>query len=100
MDLFYDTFYMNPRGDWRYILGFEPALMPEDDLKIMRRIVWNKEAPEAYRPWIEKMRPEDRLAIFSYSRPNLPQLEWLDAAQFIWIGRLPGTGTKSEPVLK
>jgi hypothetical protein len=100
MDFFYDTFYANPRGDWRYILGFEPALMPDEDLKIMRRIVWNKEAPEAYRPWIQKLRLGDRLAIFSYSRPDLPQLEWLDAGQYIWIGRLPGTGTRSGPILK
>ena len=100
MDFFYDTFYTNPNGDWRYILGFEPALMPDEDLKIMRRIVWNKEAPEAYRPWIQKMRPEDRLAIFSYGRPNLPQLQWLDAAQYVWIGRLPHTVTKSESISK
>lgn len=89
MDLFYDTFYTNPQGDWRYIVGFEPALMPDEDLKIMRRIVWNQEAFESYQPWIQKMRPEDRLAIFSNSRPDLPQLEWIDAAQYVWIGRLP-----------
>ena len=94
MDLFYDTFYTNPRGDWRYILGFEPALMPDEDLKIMRRIVWNQEDPQAYLPWIQKMRPEDRLSIYSNARPNLPQLEWLDAAQFIWIGRFPRTEAK------
>ena len=94
MDLFYDTFYANPKGDWRYILGFEPALMPDEDLKIMRRIVWNQEAFEAYQPWVQKMRPEDRLAIYSNSRPNLPQLEWLDAAQDICIGRPPRTEPK------
>ena len=27
MQFFYNTFYANPRGDWRYILGLEPALM-------------------------------------------------------------------------
>jgi hypothetical protein len=94
MDLFYDTFYTNPQGNWRYILGFEPALMPDEDLKIMRRIVFNQEAFESYLPWIQKMHPEDRLAIFSNSRPNLPQLEWLDAAQYVWIGRLPRTEAK------
>jgi hypothetical protein len=94
MDVFYDTFYTNPTGDWRYILGFEPAMMPDDDLKIMRRIVWNQEAPEAYLPWVQKMRPEDRLAIFGNARPNIPQLEWLNAGQYIWIGRLPRTAAK------
>lgn len=100
MDFFYDTFYTNPRGNWRYILGFESAEMPEEDQKIMRRIEWNGGAYDAYRPWIEKMRPEDRLVIFSNARPNLPQLEWLDAAQYIWIGRLPRAVTTSEPVSK
>ncbi len=94
MDLFYDTFYTNPQGDWRYILGFEPALMPDEDLKIMRNIVWNQESYESYEPWIEKMRPEDRLAIYSDARPNLPQLEWINGAHSIWIGRLPRAETK------
>jgi hypothetical protein len=94
MDLFYDTFYTNPRGDWRYILGFEPALMPDEDLKIMRNIVWNKEAYDSYEPWVQKMRPEDRLAIYSNNRPAIPQLEWIDADQYIWIGRLPRSESK------
>jgi hypothetical protein len=94
MDLFYDTFYTNPGGDWRYILGFEPALMPDNDLKIMRQIVWSQETAEAYQLWINKMRPEDRLAIYSSTRPNLPQLEWLNATQYIWIGRLPHAESK------
>lgn len=94
MDLFYDTFYTNPNGDWRYILGFEPALMPEDDLKILRRIVWSQEAPEAYQLWIQKMHPEDRLAIYNNARPNLPQLEWLNPVPGIWIGRSPRTELK------
>lgn len=100
MDFFYDTFYTNPRGDWRYILGFESAEMPEEDQKIMRRIEWNGGAFDAYRPWVQKMRPADRLVIFSTRCPNLPQLEWLDAADYVWIGRLPRAQVKSEPVSK
>ena len=38
MAFFYNTFYKNPQGNWRYILGFEPALMPEEDLKILRNM--------------------------------------------------------------
>jgi hypothetical protein len=45
MQFFYNTFYKNPQGDWRYIVGFEPALMPPDDLKIYRDIHSPKEAP-------------------------------------------------------
>lgn len=89
MDFFYNTFYKNPFGDWRYIVGFEPALMPPDDLKIFRNIQWNHFAWDAYQPWIEKMRPQDRLELSSGSQPILPPLEWNYAGGGIWIGRLP-----------
>jgi len=89
MSFFYNTFYKNPRGDWRYILGFEPALMPEDDLKILRDIQWSRYAWASYKPWIQKMRPQDRLEIPGPAQPPIPELEWRLAAKDIWIGRLP-----------
>jgi hypothetical protein len=89
MDFFYNTFYKNPQGDWRYILGFEPALMPEDDLRIFRTIQFNRGVIKAFEPWAEKMRPQDRLAIATATQPNLPRLEWINAAGNIWIGQLP-----------
>jgi hypothetical protein len=91
-EFFYNTFYQNPRADWRYILGFEPALMPDDDLRILRRIQLNQGALSAHQPWIEKMRPEDRLAIYSPVQPDLPSLEWHRAVGNLWIGRLPSGG--------
>jgi hypothetical protein len=87
---FFNTFYKNPKGDWFYILGYEPAIMPEEDLKIFRNIQWNRYAWDAYRPWIAKMRAGDRLEISSVAEPELPPLEWHHAAGDIWIGRLPG----------
>jgi hypothetical protein len=89
MELFYNTFYKNPQGDWRYIIGFEPALMPPEDLKIFRRIQWNLEAYEAYEPWIDKMKPGDRLAIRNQVQPGLSRLEWSNVVFDVWIGRLP-----------
>ena len=89
MQFFYNTFYKNPRGDWRYILGFEPALMLPDDLKTYREIHRSQGSPEAYEPWIKKMRPEDRLALGRSDKPNIPALEWKQAADGVWIGRLP-----------
>jgi hypothetical protein len=91
MVFFYNTFYKNPEGDWRYIVGFEPAWMPPDDLKIFRNIQWNQFAWEAYEPWVKKMRPQDRLEISSGARPELPPLEWVNAGGGIWIGRLPAS---------
>ena len=90
MAFYYDTFYKNPTADWRYILGYEPAILPEADLEILRSIQLSHGALEAYEPWIQKMRPIDRLVIYSPGQPNLPQLEWHHAAGDIWIGRLPG----------
>ena len=91
MGLFYNTFYRNPRAPWRYLLGFEPALMPDEDRRIFRQIQRSHGAPGAYEPWINKMRAADRLEISSPSQPDLPHLEWHHAAGNIWIGRLPGT---------
>src|SRR3989338_8482411 len=32
MRIFFRTFYKNPAANWRYILGFEAAMMPPEDL--------------------------------------------------------------------
>jgi hypothetical protein len=89
MAFFYNTFYRYPEGNWRYILGFEPALMPPEDLETFRKIQWNQFAWEAYKPWIAKMRPQDRLEISGRVQPELPELEWEYAGNGTWIGRLP-----------
>jgi hypothetical protein len=89
MEFFYNTFYKNPTGNWRYIIGMEPALMPDDDLQIFRSIQLNQFALKAYEPWVEKMKPGDRLAVPCAAQPALPQLEWMNAGGGIWIGRLP-----------
>jgi hypothetical protein len=89
MAFFYSTFYENPDAGWRYIVGYEPALMPDDDLKIYRSIQASGGAIPAYEPWADKLRPGDRLVIYSVSRPDLPKLEWHNGPGAIWIGRLP-----------
>lgn len=88
MKFFYNTFYKNPTADWRYIVGFEPALMRPDDLKVYRDIQRSHRAPGAYAPWIQRMRPEDRLETESAFQPALPALEWTNVG-VIWIGRPP-----------
>lgn len=91
MNVFYRTFYKNPRAEWRYILGFEPGIMPEEDLKTLRNIQWNWYAGKAYAPWVEKMRPEDRMILLqgAGSPPSIAGLEWKYVASDTWIGRLP-----------
>jgi hypothetical protein len=88
LGFFYNTFYKNPRGDWRYILGFEPALIPDEDRRIYRYILQHRRSLESYSPWIEKLRPIDRIVVYSSSQPELPKLEWHQAAGGMWIGRL------------
>jgi len=88
--VFYDTFYRNPDGQWRYVMAFEPTLMPEDDLKILRRIQWSSSAFSAFLPWVEKMKPADRLIVLNNGGPpRLSQLEWASFIPDVWVGRLP-----------
>ena len=56
---------------------------------------------ESYLPWVRRMRPEDRLYVYSDSRqtPPLPGLEWFQPVFGLWSGRLPRTpdGPASTP---
>jgi hypothetical protein len=91
MTLFYQTFFKNPNGDWRYMLGFEPTWMPGKDFEIFHKIEWNFGDSKAYEPWVKKMKPADRLVIRGGrgAPPNIPQLEWYYAVSGIWVGRTP-----------
>ncbi len=94
MSVFYQTFFKNPTAPWRYILGFEPALMKPEDMEVYRKIQWNYGDVRAYEPWVQKMTPQDRLVmraswLHSGGQPNIPQLEWRYAVSDLWIGRLP-----------
>jgi hypothetical protein len=91
MFVFYDTFFKNPDGDWRYMVGYEPTLMPDEDFAVYHKILWNFNTIKAYQPWVEKMKPADRLVSRGGhgADPNIPQLEWYYGVSGIWIGRLP-----------
>ena len=91
MVVFYDMFFRHPTAPWRYVLGFEPAFMPEDDLAVYRLIQWNSFAPEAYAGWVAKMRPEDRLIVRRRpgAKPAIEGLDWKYLATDTWVGRRP-----------
>ncbi len=89
MRVFFTMFYKNPRADWRYMLGFESGIMPEEDFNILRKIQWNWYTPKAYAPWVKKMRPEDRMMFRQDTQPVVAGLEWYYAATDTWIGRVP-----------
>ena len=87
MDVFYSIFYNNPHGDWKYVLGFEPVWMPEDDLKIYRHIQLTRGKPESYAPWIGKMTEKDRLVLVRQEQPKVEGLEWHEVTLTVWSGR-------------
>lgn len=93
MRIFYQTFLKNPHAPWRYILGFEPIIMPPEDLKIYRNIQREFSHYTAFVPWVKKMKPEDRL-IINYppdpdNAPRIKELDWHLVTGNTWIGRLP-----------
>lgn len=99
MVLYYDTFYANPNAPWRYILGHEPALMPESDLNTLRQIQFYKHTLEHfYNDWVEKMTHKDRLILKQkpYQKPNVAGLEWKYVAYNTWSGRLPDSDSADD----
>ena len=91
MLIFYQTFFKYPDAEWRYVLGYEPAFMPEDDLETLRNIQWNRGAWKSFAPWVEKMKPEDRIWVVQSvgaAKPEIPELEWMRLTSSIWSGRL------------
>ncbi len=89
MTVFYHTFFKNPQANWRYVLGYEPALMQPDDFRTLRNIQWNDGDPRTYQPWLDKLRPEDRLVFIGGVRmqPEIQGIEWIYAATDRWVGR-------------
>ncbi len=97
MRLFYETFFKNPNGKWRYVLGFEPAWMTEDNLATFRAIQAS-ESFSSFQPWVEKMTPKDRLIIRHalQGTPGIPQLKWTNPFDNLWVGKKPDTNTIPE----
>lgn len=95
MSIFYQTFFKNPTGDWRYMLGFEPTWMPKKDFEIYQKILWNFNDGKGYAPWVAQMTSADRLVVRGAggAPPGIPGLEWKYAVSGIWIGRLPETNS-------
>jgi hypothetical protein len=89
MRVFYQLFALHPRAPWRYIVGYEPALMPPGDLATLRRILAARTGPN-FEPWVVRMQPADRLVLRSLEGvPPIPGLEWVPVGQAVWIGRVP-----------
>jgi hypothetical protein len=89
MSVFYQTYFHNPNAPWKYVLAFEPTLMPADDFATYHSILWGYGDNNAYAPWVKKMRQEDRLVVVAGGAPSIQGLEWKHAFDGYWLGRLP-----------
>lgn len=96
MRIFYSTFFENPHAPWRYILCFEPELMPSEDLKIYRNIQRMSSTFDSYIPWVQKMNNKDRLILLNTFKPKISELEWRCLNRNIWVGRLPVKSQESD----
>jgi hypothetical protein len=92
MGVFFELFFRYPDAPWRYMLGYEPGILPPEDLETYRTIVRSGDRPEAYAPWVRKMRAQDRLILRTRGPadpPRIPGLEWQWVGLALWSGRLP-----------
>lgn len=91
LSVFYQTFFQNPHGNWRYALGFEPSFMLPENFVVYNQLWATLNARQAIMPWINKMTPADRLVLLGGPQvtPGFPQLEWRYAVTNTWVGRLP-----------
>jgi hypothetical protein len=88
MYLFFQVFYHNPLGPWRYTLGFEPVWMPADNLEVYRHIQLTLGKNESYVPWVEKMTYKDRMILIRNAKPQIEGLEWHEVTAEVWSGKL------------
>jgi hypothetical protein len=90
MRVFFTFFYLFPDAPWRYATGMEPGFMPAEDLRVYEAVNLTG-AAEAYRPWIRKMRAEDRLVIKLPADGAIdrifPAMNWVFVEPDYWIGR-------------
>lgn len=96
MIVFYNIFYNNPHGPWRYILGFEPTWMPQEDLETFRHIQLTRGKSESYSPWVKKMTGKDRMILVRTAKPAIDGLEWHETTPTVWAGRITDIPSKKE----
>jgi hypothetical protein len=88
LSLFFSTFFRRPNAPWRYMVGFEPGLMPLDDQATLRAIQ-RERTPAAFAPWVTRMRREDRLVLRAAGPPPaIPGIAWQELGGNLWSGRI------------
>jgi hypothetical protein len=90
MEFFYHMYFRFPHGPWKYLVGFEPGMLPPKDLEIFRSVQMQEGWINAYAPWIDRMKPADRLVVQSVSKPEWPGMEFRYITRQRWTGRRIG----------
>ena len=88
MTHFYYQYYADPEGKYKYVLGFEPAIMPQADRKTFREIIYSLFHYSSYKPWVDKLTEKDRIFAYNDISPYYPQLDWIKAGTHLWIGKI------------
>lgn len=88
MGVFFNIFYLYPKANWKYALGFEPGIMSKENAEIHSRIE-REQTFQSLEPWIQKMLPADRLIIPSNAEriPPIKELQWKRVPPSYWIGK-------------
>jgi hypothetical protein len=94
MSAFYQTFFLNPAGDWRYILAYEPGMMRPEDRVVYEALFKGGNLAKILAPWVARMTPRDRMLMVGWTEvpPPVPGLHWTRAGFRHWSGRLPRQG--------
>ena len=87
MEHFYYNYFSDHEGKYKYVLGFEPAIMLPENRKIYREISYSGFHYTSYKPWIDKLTLKDRIFTSSDIRLNYPELDWIMAGQKLFIGK-------------
>ena len=96
MAFFYQTFFVNPEGRWRYVLGYEPGMMKPEDRAVFLALRRGQDPNTALKPWIAKMTLRDRVILEDPRCPRVPALQWDKAGAGRWSGRLPESEHEDE----
>jgi len=103
MQVFYCFFYQYPDAPWRYLLGFEPGLMPDADVAVYRQFL-SQSNWAIFQTWVDRMTWRDRFIVMTErtDAPPLEHLEWKRVPPGLWIGRLETRsaweGSRSSPL--
>lgn len=86
MRVFYEVFFRKPDARFRFILGYEPGLMPLEDQNLLR-IEVQTGLIKPFEKWVEKMTPRDRMILRNpLVPPDLPGLAWTRVGRELWVG--------------